>query len=126
MPYLIQFHNFIAALHVSFFDLNPPRVGTVLVDVGHFDVLQLQHLPPRMRLDLAILMSVSIEFDVPEYILHDALAMLLTLDLPGKCFKGFIFSMKLLFSRKNSFFFFFETTMFIYFFFLTPNDFDTK
>jgi hypothetical protein len=119
MPYLIQFHNFIAALHVSFFDLNPPRVGTVLVDVGHFDVLQLQHLPPRMRLDLAILMSVSIEFDVPEYILHDALAMLLTLDLPGKCFKGFIFSMKLLFSRKNSFFFSRNHDVHLFFFFDT-------
>lgn len=81
MSHIIKFHNYISNIHSTFFDLNAPKVGTAIIDPGKFDLLQLQHLSPRMRLDLCILMCISIEFDVPHFILQDSLSILLKLDL---------------------------------------------
>ena len=81
----VSFHNHISDIHRRYFELNTAKVGTLIIDPGRCDISSLLTLPPRIRLDLAILMAISVQFDVPDIILQDALSILLKLDLSDQC-----------------------------------------
>ena len=77
----VKFHNHASEIHRKYFELNAPKVGTNIIDPGDLKMEHLLPLSPRVRLDIAILMAVSVEFDIPHTILQDALSLLLQLDL---------------------------------------------
>ncbi len=84
VPHIIALHNRCGSVLSKYFEVNAPRVGLGIIDQGIFNIDKLLGLPTRTRLDLAIMLAVSVYFDVPQSILQDALSILLKMDLEDR------------------------------------------
>jgi hypothetical protein len=84
VPHIIALHNRCGTMLSKYFEVNTPRVGLSVIDQGTFDIDKLLGLASRTRLDLAIMLAVSVSFDVPQTILQDALSILLKMDLEDR------------------------------------------
>ena len=83
-PHIIALHNRCELMLSKYFEVNVPRVGLSIIDRGRLNIEKLLDLPKRTRLDLAIMLAISVYFDVPSAILQDALSLLLKMEIDDK------------------------------------------